>query len=57
MVAPTQAAWTQKTSHLIARAIMKLERKQEELRPKDELEIHLEDVKKDAMDRFDRALS
>jgi hypothetical protein len=36
---------------------MKLERKQEELRPKDELEIHLEDVKKDAMDRFDRALS
>ena len=31
-----------------------VERKQEELRLKDELEIHLEDVKKDAMDRFDQ---
>jgi diguanylate cyclase (GGDEF)-like protein/PAS domain S-box-containing protein len=30
------------------------QRKQEEQRLKDELEIHLEDVKKDAMDRFDR---
>jgi EAL domain-containing protein (putative c-di-GMP-specific phosphodiesterase class I) len=30
------------------------QRKQEEQRLKDELEIHLEDVKKDAMDRFDQ---